>query len=223
VTRAVADDLPGAFFDRGAFPGTLVEVEHLRIGYARCSSVPEDLDREREALAAAGVAADRIYLDVGLSGITRARPALGEAMAACWAGSMLVVTGLDRLARSVPDARDMVTTLADRHVTLVIGESVYDASEPLGAQLGAVLAVVADFEAALVRGRTVEGMRIARVKGRLKGRSPKLTPAREEHVVQLYEAGEYTTSEIGELLRISRSTVYRAVKRAAKAKLAETS
>jgi len=100
---------------------------------------------------------------------------------------------------------------------------VYDPSEALGGQLGAVLAVVADFEAALVRGRTVEGMRIARVKGRLKGRSPKLSPAREEHVVQLYEAGEYTTSEIGELLRISRSTVYRAVKRAAKARLARTS
>jgi len=81
--------------------------------------------------------------------------------------------------------------------------------------------VVADFEAALVRGRTVEGMQMARVKGHLTGRSPKLRPAREEHVVQLYEAGEYTTSEIGELLNISRSTVYRAVKRAAKAKLAE--
>jgi len=59
---------------------------------ARCSSVPEDLDSEREALAAAGVAADRIYLDVGLSGINRPRPALGEAMAACWAGSRLVIT-----------------------------------------------------------------------------------------------------------------------------------
>jgi len=195
-------------------------VEHLRIGYARCSSVPEDLDSEREALAAAGVAADRIYLDVGLSGINRARPALGAAMAACWAGSRLVITGLDRLARSVPDARDIVTNLADRHVTLVIGESVYDPSDPLGAQMGAV---VADFEAALVRGRTVEGMRIARIKGRLKGRSPKLSPAREEHVVQLYEAGEYTTSESGELLNISRSTVYRAVKLAAKAKLVLTS
>ncbi len=67
------------------------------------------------------------------------------------------------------------------------------------------------------------GCGIARIKGRLKGRPPKLSPAREEHVVQLYEAGEYTTSEIAKLLRISRSTVYRAVKRAAKAKLAPTS
>ncbi|MEO9220236.1 MAG: recombinase family protein [Mycobacteriaceae bacterium] len=132
-------------------------MEHLRIGYARCSSVPEDLDSEREALAAAGVAADRIYLDVELSGINRARPALGEAMAACWAGSMLVVTGLDRLVRPVPDASDIVTNLADRHVTLVIGESVYDPSEPLGAQLGAVLAVVADFEGRWSAGRRSRG------------------------------------------------------------------
>ena len=57
----------------------------------------------------------------------------------------------------------------------------------------------------------------------MKGRSPKLSPAREEHVVALFEAGEYTTSEIAELLNISRSTVYRAVKRAAKAKLVPTS
>jgi len=198
-------------------------VEQLRIGYARCSSVPGDLDGERAALAAAGVAADRIYLDVGLSGITRPRPALGEALAACWPGSVLVVTALDRLARSLPDARDIVTGLANREVTVVIGASVYDPGDPLGAQLGTMLALVSDFQAALARGRTVEGMRMARVKGRLKGRSPKLPPIGEAHVVRLFEAGEHTTSEIGELLNISRSTVYRAAKRAAKAKLAETS
>lgn len=66
----------------------------------------------------------------------------------------------------MPDARDIVTGLANREVTVVIGASVYDPGDPLGAQLGTMLALVSDFQAALARGRTVEGMRMARVKGR---------------------------------------------------------
>ncbi len=120
-------------------PGTLGKWDQMRIGYARCSSEPEDLAGERMALAAAGVAADRIYLDVGVSGTNRPRPALGEAMAACRVGDTLVVTSLDRLARSITDTRDTVTELTDRHVILAVGESVHDPGDALGAQLGTVL------------------------------------------------------------------------------------
>jgi len=137
-------------------------------------------------------------------------------MAACRAGDTLVVTSLDRLARSVPDARDLVADLARRGVILHLGGSVHDPSDPLGP----VLAMVADFETALVRGRTAEGMRLARTKGRLKGRPPKLGRVAEAHVVELFEAGEHSSAEIADLLAVSRSTVYRAVKRAARAKLA---
>jgi DNA invertase Pin-like site-specific DNA recombinase len=89
-------------------------VPGLLIGYARCSTDTQDLTAQRDALAALGVQPERIYVDHGLTGTTRARPGLREATAACRAGDTLVVTKLDRLARSLPDARDIVAELTDR-------------------------------------------------------------------------------------------------------------
>src|SRR5512144_241586 len=74
------------------------------IGYARVSTDEQDLTAQRDALTALGVAPGRIYVDHGLTGTNRARPGLREAMAAGRAGDTLVVTKLDRLARSLPDA-----------------------------------------------------------------------------------------------------------------------
>ena len=79
----------------------------LLVGYARVSTDEQDLTAQREALAGLGVAPERIYVDHGLTGTTRARPGLREALAACHDGDTLVVTKLDRLARSLPDARDI--------------------------------------------------------------------------------------------------------------------
>jgi DNA invertase Pin-like site-specific DNA recombinase len=74
-------------------------VSGLLIGYARVSTDEQDLTAQRDALTALGVAPDRIYVDHGLTGTNRARPGLREAMAACRAGDVMVVTKLDRLAR----------------------------------------------------------------------------------------------------------------------------
>jgi len=87
-------------------------VSELRIGYARVSTQAQELTAQRNALQALGVESERIYVDHGLTGTNRARPGLREALAACRAGDMLVVTKLDRLARSLPDARDIVGLLA---------------------------------------------------------------------------------------------------------------
>jgi DNA invertase Pin-like site-specific DNA recombinase len=91
-------------------------VSGLIIGYARVSTDEQDLTAQRDALTAMGVAPERIYVDHGLTGTNRARPGLREAMAACRAGDVLVVTKLDRLARSLPDARDIVAELTAREV-----------------------------------------------------------------------------------------------------------
>ena len=77
----------------------------LPVGYARCSTDAQDLTAQRDGLATMGVAPDRIYVDHGLTGTNRERPGLREALAACRSGDTLVVTKLDRLARSLPDAR----------------------------------------------------------------------------------------------------------------------
>jgi DNA invertase Pin-like site-specific DNA recombinase len=75
------------------------------------------------------------------------------------------------------------------------------------------LSAFAEFEAALIRSRTREGMAVARAKGRIRGRQPKLTGPQQRHLIQLHAAGEYTQSELAELFGISRAAVYRALQR----------
>ena len=103
-----------------------------RIGYARCSTHGQDLAAQREALVGLGVAEDRIYTDHGLTGTSRARPGLDQALAAVRAGDTLVVPKLDRLARSVPDARAIADELERRGVKLALGASVHDPTDPMG-------------------------------------------------------------------------------------------
>jgi DNA invertase Pin-like site-specific DNA recombinase len=160
------------------------------------------------------VPADRIYVDHGLTGTNRERPGLHQALAASRAGDTLVLTKLDRLARSLPDARAIADELKQRSVKLNLGGSVHDPTDPVGRLLFNVLAMVAEFESDLIRMRTREGMKVARAKGRLRGKRPKLTPKQEAHLVALYRAGEHTVSELEELFPVTRSTVYRAIQRA---------
>jgi len=149
------------------------------IGYARCSTAEQDLTAQRQALETMGVDPRRVYVDQGATGTHRDRPGLREALAATRSGDTLVVTKLDRLARSIRDARDIVDELTTHGVRLQIGGTVHDPNDPVGRLLLNVLAMVAEFEADLIRARTREGMAIAKAKGKLKGRKPKLTPAQE--------------------------------------------
>ena len=161
----------GAVLDSRSMPPT-----GILIGYARCSTEKQDLTAQREILHGLGVAEERVYLDHGLTGTNRSRPGLNSALAALREGDTLVVPKLDRLARSVPDARAIGDSLAARGVRLSLGGSVYDPSDPMGKCFFNILATFAEFEVDLLRMRTREGMAIARAKGRLKGKAPKLSP-----------------------------------------------
>ncbi|MGH3534622.1 MAG: recombinase family protein [Pseudonocardiaceae bacterium] len=144
----------------------------------------------------------------------QAEPGLREALAACRTGDTLVVSKLDRLARSVPDARAIADELTAGGIKLNIGGSVHDPTDPIGRLLFNALAMIAEFEADLVRMRTREGMKVAKAKGRLRGKQPKLSPRQEAHLVALHDAGQHTISELEELFSVTRSTVYRALARA---------
>ena len=189
-------------------------MSELLIGYARVSTDAQDLTAQRNALEALGVPVERLYVDHGLTGTNRDRPGLREALAACRAGDTLVVTKLDRLARSLPDARDIVDELTRREIRLNLGGSVHDPTDPVGRLLFNVLAMVAEFESDLIRARTREGMAVARANGRLRGKQPKLTPLQEAHLVALHRSGEHTSADLAELVNVARSTVYRALERA---------
>jgi DNA invertase Pin-like site-specific DNA recombinase len=183
------------------------------IGYARVSTDAQDLTAQRDDLSALGVPQERIYSDRGMTGTNRERPGLREALAACLQGDTLVVTKLDRLARSLRDTTDIAEELTRRQVRLNLGGSVYDPTDPVGRLLFNVLGMVAEFESDLIRARTREGMATAKVRGKLKGRKPKLSPVQERHMVALHRAGDHTVAELVELFGVGRATVYRALER----------
>lgn len=184
------------------------------LGYARVSTSSQDLTAQTDALVALGVPAERVFTDKGMTGTKRDRPGLRAVLAACRPGDTLVVTKLDRLARSLRDATDIAAELTKKGVRLSLGGSVYDPTDPVGRLLFNVLGMVAEFESDLIRARTREGMATAKVKGKLKGRKPKLSPTRERLLVDLYRAGDHTISELMELFGVGRATIYRARDRA---------
>jgi DNA invertase Pin-like site-specific DNA recombinase len=185
------------------------------IGYARCSTDKQDLAAQEHALLALGVTPERIYTDRGFTGSNRARPGLDQALAAVRSGDTLVVPKLDRLARSVPDARAIGASLAERGVKLQIGSSVHDPNDPMGKLFFNILATFAEFEADLIRLRTREGMDIARAKGKLRGKKPKLSMRQQQELRRMYDTGDYSISDLAELFRVSRPTVYRSLARQA--------
>ncbi|MEK4242795.1 recombinase family protein [Janibacter sp. FSL W8-0316] len=186
----------------------------MLIGYARVSTERQDLAAQLKGLADLGVDADRIYTDKRTGRSMKNRPGLTQAIAALRLGDVLVVTKLDRLARSVPDARDLVGQVYEKGAALQLGSSLHDAEDPVGKFLFNALAMVAEFEADLNRQRTLEGLAIAREQGRLNGKPPKLNERRTKKLLQDYEAGTATVGQLAEDYNVSRATVYRTLKRA---------
>jgi DNA invertase Pin-like site-specific DNA recombinase len=121
-------------------------MNELLIGYARVSTQEQDLSAQRIALERLGVDSAYIITDHGLTGTNRARPGLREALAVCRDGDTLVVAKLDRPARSLRDAKDIVDELTAKHVKLSIGGSVHDPVDPVGRLLFNVHAIVAEFD-----------------------------------------------------------------------------
>jgi len=183
------------------------------IGYARCSTDSQDLTAQKQVLENLGVAPDRIYTDHGLTGTNRARPGLDQAIAAVREGDTLVVPKLDRLARSVPDARTIADQLQDKGVKLALGASVYDPTDPMGKMFFNILATFAEFEADLIRMRTREGMAIARAKGKLRGKQPKLSEKQQRELCRMHATGDYSISDLAGVFSVSRPTVYRTLNR----------
>ncbi|WP_068313813.1 recombinase family protein [Polycladidibacter hongkongensis] len=188
-------------------------MKNLLIGYARCSTDKQDLQIQRETLTSLGVAPDRIYCDHGLTGTKRDRPGLTQALAAVREGDTFLVAKLDRLARSVPDARWIAEQLTERGVRLQIGASVYDPTDPMGKMFFNILATFAEFEADLIRLRTREGMKRAKAQGKLRGKQPKLSSMQCKELRRMYDSGDYAISDLAEMFNVSRATIYRSLER----------
>ena len=128
-------------------------------------------------------------------------------------GDTLIVPKLDRLARSVPDARAIADLLGERGVKLALGRVLYDPDDPMGKLFFNILATFAEFEADLIRMRTREGMAIARARGKLRGKQPKLSDRQQRELCRMHATGEYSISDLAGLFSVSRPTVYRTLNR----------
>lgn len=181
---------------------------HL-MGYARVSTVDQDASLQVDALNAIGC--HRVFVDQA-SGATQSRPQLDRLLDQLRPGDTLVVWRLDRLGRSLRHLVDQIQLLADREVAFMSLQETINTSSPGGRLVFHVFASLAEFERDLIQERTNAGLSAARARGRLGGRPARLSPAQVRTARQLYDKRELTVEEIGKVLGVSRTTIYRALK-----------
>ena len=173
-------------------------------GYARVSSLDQDLTLQEETLRAAGCHVVRAEKRSGAG--REGRTELRLLLDFLHEGDTLVVTRVDRLARSVKDLQDIVHELKAKGVALKATEQPVDTGTAAGKAFLDMLAVFAEFETNLRRERQLEGIRAAKARGVYKGRKPSIDPA---EVRRLREAEGLGPSAIAKRLGIGRASVYR--------------
>jgi DNA invertase Pin-like site-specific DNA recombinase len=182
----------------------------MKIGYARVSSGEQNLDLQRDALAAAGC--DTIYEDEGVSGVARRRPGLDQTLANLKRGDTLVTWRLDRLGRSLPHLIELVAALQDRGCGFMSINEAIDTSSAGGKLVFHIMGALAEFERALIVERTRAGMASARIRGRHLGRPRALTSVQLHKAKEEIAADRETTASMAILLGVSRSTLWRALR-----------
>jgi DNA invertase Pin-like site-specific DNA recombinase len=173
------------------------------IGYARVSSTGQDLDVQEKALRAAGCTVIRSEKRSGTA--IKGRDQLQIILDFIHAGDVLVVTKLDRLARSVGDLSRIVELLGEKGASLRVLNANIDTKTASGKAFLGMLGVFAEFETNLRRERQLEGIAKAKSAGIYKGRPPSIDPA---EVARLKAKG-VSPSEIARELGIGRASVYR--------------
>lgn len=180
----------------------------MLIGYARVSTEDQYLTQQQVALKEAGC--ERIY-EEKLSGAQRARPELNRLLDQLRAGDVVVVSRLDRLARSTRDLLEIAEQLKAVEAGLCsLHEPWADTTSPAGRMVLTVFAGIAEFERELIHERTQSGRRAARARGVRFGRPAKLTGDQLLLAERLSGEGR-SIPVVAKLLKVHRATLYRAL------------
>jgi len=180
------------------------------IGYARVSTAEQSVYLQTDELRAAGCV--KVFTEQVCGGVDR-RPQLDRALEQLRAGDTLVVWRLDRLGRSLRHLIDTVTGLDAQQVGFRSLRESIDTTTSGGRLVFHLFGALAQFEREVIRDRTVAGLASARARGRVGGRPPKLTADQVRTARRLYEERELTVAEIGRVLGVSRTSIYRALHR----------
>jgi DNA invertase Pin-like site-specific DNA recombinase len=176
------------------------------IGYARVSTNGQDLAGQIAELEAAGTT--QVYKEKA-SGARTDRPQLAKLLRALGSGDVLIVSRLDRLARSTRDLLNVLDAVAKAGAAFrSLNDSWADTTTPHGRLMLTVLGGLAEFERSLIAARTGEGRKRAKARGVKFGRPPKLTPHQRQEALQRLAAGE-TQADIARTYNVDATTVGR--------------
>lgn len=178
----------------------------MLVGYARVSTLEQNLDLQIDALTQAKC--EKIFKDT-ISGAKSERPGLSQAMEFMREGDVLVVWKLDRLGRSLRDLIDIVSTLRQRGIGFRVLQEAIDTTTPAGELIFHIFGALAEFERALIRQRTRAGLAAARARGRKGGRPRKFTREQERQIAIAMSNRATTMAEIRNLFKASDTTLRR--------------
>jgi len=179
----------------------------MLIGYGRVSTEDQHLHTQRASLTQAGCT--RIF-EEKVSGATRARPELQRMLDHLRRDDVVVVTRLDRLARSTRDLLEISERLQQMSAGLrSLAEPWADTTSPAGRMILTVFAGIAEFERSLILERTSSGRRAARERGVQFGRPKAIGDAQWAHFEQQIRSGAMSAKDAAALLGVNRATVYR--------------
>jgi len=177
------------------------------LGYARISTADQDPQLQLDALAV--VDCLKIYTDIA-SGTKADRPQWQACLADLRPGDTLIIWKIDRLGRNLRDLIDIVTTLQTRGVGVrSLTNGIVDTTTAHGTFVFGIFALMAEYEAALIKERTQAGLAAARARGRTGGRKPKMTPALINKAQRMYNARQFTMAEIAQSCDVTPMTIYR--------------
>ena len=178
----------------------------MEYGYARVSTDGQSVDAQVATLTKAGCA--RVFRETA-SGAKTDRAELRRLIGRIEAGDVVVVTRLDRLARSTRDLLNTLATIADKGAAFrSLGDAWADTTTPHGRLMLTVLGGLAEFERELIRARTGEGRARARARGVKMGRKPKLTAHQRREAISRLAKG-HAASDIADTYNVSRWTIQR--------------
>jgi len=181
----------------------------MEIGYARCSTQNQNLDAQLDQLKQC----DKIFKEK-LSGGKTDRPELHKAIDYLREGDSLVVTKLDRLARSLSDLHNLVAEIEAKGASLNILNQAIDTSNSSGKLMFSMLGAFAEFERDLINERVKEGLDRAKAKGVKFGKPRQISNDKRKRIVELMEDenSDLTKQEIADMIGCSRNQIYKIYK-----------
>lgn len=178
------------------------------LGYARVSTLGQDLDAQLAALSTAGVGADRVFTDKLSGSVNTARPGLAAMLGYARGGDTVVVTAIDRLGRSVLEVARTIADLGERRILLRALREGVDTATPAGRAVATIMAALAELELELGRERRAASRDSRRARQLPATKPAKLTFERQEQLRRLAATGE-PVHELARAFGVSRATAYR--------------